>query len=153
MGQDILKTSSHKCHREIKEATHYTKTERWKHMLVLKVREQDMGLPSKSELWPPVSREAGFTGEQWESVWCPHNMVHSLPQNKGVSTSFTKHSEKENSKCCFWEMKEYPLRLLRSSMLGSGKEQDNSGPLSPRTWWQGSTQSKVCSQQTWGWRI
>jgi hypothetical protein len=102
-------------------------------MLVLKVREQDMGLPSKSELWPPVSREAGFTGEQWESVWCPHNMVHSLPQNKGVSTSFTKHSEKENSKCCFWEMKEYPLRLLRSSMLGSGKEQDNSGPLSPRT--------------------
>lgn len=53
----------------------------------------------------------------------PHNEVHSTPGDKRISNSFTKtFTERKNSECCFWDKKEYPLRLFISSVLDSASQ-------------------------------
>lgn len=91
-------------------------------MFVMKVREQDVELLSKSEMQPPDRGETGFTQEQWATVWCPHNMAHSLPpKQRRFNLIHEAFHRKKILNVVFGRWK-CPLRLLRPSMLSSGKK-------------------------------
>lgn len=63
MGQEILKTSSNKCHREIKRSHSLHKDSKVKgHVCAERQRASDMGLLSKSEMRPPERGELGSQG-------------------------------------------------------------------------------------------
>lgn len=63
MGQEILKTSSNKCHREIKRSHSLHKNRKVKgYVCAERQRASDMKLVSKSEMQPPDSGEWGSQG-------------------------------------------------------------------------------------------
>ena len=70
-----------------------------------------------------AKEELRFTEGIMSRCSFPHNEVHSTPGDKSISNSFTKtFTERKNSECCFWDKKEYPLRLSISSVLDSASQ-------------------------------
>lgn len=96
MGQEILKTSSNKCHREIKRSHSLPKNRKVKGCVCAeRQRASDMGLLSKSETRPPDSGELG-SQENNGCLFGVHTIWSILfPETKAVQPhSWSIHRKK-----------------------------------------------------------